>query len=305
VHSVLGEVYGTSGREQDAIREFQRAIQLAPANAEAPRELARVYENLGRFDEAEASYILATKSRPTDWYGHQLLGLFYYRRERYPQAEVELNNAKSLAPDNEQICRNLGSVYVMQGRYQEAVAELQRSLTIKSNAPTYAALATAYYYEHRFQEAVSAVETAIDLDSSRYRFWGNLGIYYKWAPGNEAKSAPALRKGIELASKFLETTPKNYDVRTDLAEYKARLGDAKGAMEQIESIPQPARKSRASQLAIAYELTGHRDKAIELIRLNLTSAATLNQIKDDPDLAGLWKDPQFQRAIQGAARGSR
>ena len=48
---------------------MREATRLAPGNAEAPRELARIYEELGRFPEAEASYLRATQARPTDWYG--------------------------------------------------------------------------------------------------------------------------------------------------------------------------------------------------------------------------------------------
>ncbi len=297
VHSVLGEVYGTIGREDDAIRELKKAMELAPANAEAPRELARIYANLGRFKEAETSYLQATKARPTDWYGHLLLGLFYYERERYQEAEAALRRAMDFAPGNDIVSRNLGVVYLLQGRYDEAIFELQKSLQSKTNAGTYVTLGSAYYRQHKFKEAVEAVETAISLDSTRYFYWGNLGSYCKWAPGENGKAAVALHRAIELGEKVLEVTPTNYDIRADFAEYRARLGDAKGALAEIDRIPEPARQARASRLAIAYELTGNRAKAIDLIRSKLTNPASLNQIKDDPDLAALWRDPAFQKAI--------
>ena len=139
---------------------------------------------------------------------------------------------------------------------------------------------------------MSAVEAAIDLDSSDYRYWGNVGIYYRWTPGNEAKSEPALRKAIELAAIFAETNKSDYTPHANLAEYKARLGDAKGALAEIERIPAAARAPFTTRLAIVYELTGHRDKAIAVIRANVKSPASLNQIKDDPDLAALWREGQ-------------
>lgn len=55
--------------KEEAIAQVREATRLAPGNAEAPRELARIYEELGRFPEAEASYLRATQARPTDWYG--------------------------------------------------------------------------------------------------------------------------------------------------------------------------------------------------------------------------------------------
>jgi eukaryotic-like serine/threonine-protein kinase len=293
-HSVLGSVYLDQGRQEDAIRELQRSMDLAPANAEAPRKLAAIYSTQGRFDEAEALYLRSTKSRPTDWYGYLLLGVFYYGRQRYPEAEAALIQAKSLSPDNDLIRVDLGGIYRMHGRYQDAIAEYQQALKIRSSADTYAGLGGAYYYEHRFQEAVRAVEAAIDLDSNDYRFWGNLGIYCHWAPGNEQKSETALRRAIELATKFAQATKSDYSVHANLAEYRARLGDAKGSLAEIEQIPVSARGPFTTRLAIVYVLTNHRDKAIEVIRTNLKSAASLNQIKDDPDLAALWRDGKLQ-----------
>ena len=293
VHSVLGTVYLGAGRQQDAIKQFQRALELAPSNPEASRKLADVYDTMGRFKEAEDLYLASTKARPTDWYGYLLLGLFYYERERYPEAEAALTQAKTLTPDNDLVLRDLGGIYRMHGRYKEAIAEYNRALSIRSSASTYAALAGAYYYEHLFKEAVSTAETATDLDANNYAYWGNLGIYCRWAPGNEPKSAPALRRAVELAGKIADTVKSDYSVHANLAEYRARLGDAKGALSEIESIPASARGPFTTRLAIVYELTGHREKAIEVIRANLKNPASLNQIKDDPDLAAVWREGKF------------
>lgn len=297
-HTTLGEIYGTYGRESEAIRELKKAIELAPSNAEPTRELARIYSGLGRLQESEALYLQAMQARPTDWSAPYLLGRLYYGEEKYDQAQDVLRKALALAPDNEVVSRTLGAVYLQQGRYDDAIRELQSSLKIKSNAGTYLTLGATYFYQHRFKEAAAALETAIDLDSTRYFYWGNLGIYYKWAPGEEAKSAPSLQKAVELAQRQLAITPNDYDIRADLAEYRARLGDKKGALEEIAQIPDAEQQARASRLALALELTGNRAKAIELIRSKLTNPASLTQIKDDPDLQGLWQDPQFQAAIR-------
>jgi Flp pilus assembly protein TadD len=187
------------------------------------------------------------------------------------------------------------------GRYPKAVEQLQRSLAIKSNATTYSSLAATYYLQHRFPEALSAIETAIDLDSRRYYFWGNLGIYCKWTPGSEGKMVSALEKAVELANKYLEVSPKDYDVRADLAEYYARLGNKNAALAQLNLIPAAARQARLTRFAIVYELTQDRAKAIQSLAANVKNPATLHQIKDDPDLAALWSDPALQKAI-GAAR---
>jgi serine/threonine-protein kinase len=288
-HAVLGSVYRDSGHQPEAILEFQRALGLAPNNAEATRQLAQIYGKLGRTAEAEELYVRSTKARPTDWTGFMLLGLFYYERERYDEAVAALSEAKSLAADNDLIRHNLGLVYRAQGRYAEALREIQQALAIRPNAGLYAILGATYYRQHRFAEAVNALETAIELNSNIYSYWGNLGIYCRRAAGSESKSLPALRHALELAEKVLKDDPTNYSTRASVAEYRARLGDTKGALSELENIPEVARGPLTSRFAIVYELSGKRGEAVAIVRKNLTTPASLNQIKDDPDLAEVWR----------------
>ena len=184
------------------------------------------------------------------------------------------------------------------GRYPDALEVLQKSLKIRSSARTYLTLSATYFYQHRFQDAASAIETAIDLDPSFYEYWGNLGIYYNRIPGAEARVAPALRRAIELAAKRLEITPTAYEIRAALAEYRARLGDSKGTLAEIDRIPATSRQALANRIAVAYEFTRNRMKAIEMIRQTFTNPASLTQIRDDPDPASLWADPLFQQALR-------
>jgi tetratricopeptide (TPR) repeat protein/predicted Ser/Thr protein kinase len=289
-HTILGAVYRDSGSEDQAIPEFQRALALSPQNAEAARQLAELYTTMGKFDEAESLYLRSTQARPTDWYGHLLLGLFYKNRQRYEEATASLNTAKSLAPDNDIVRYNLGAVYRAYGRYNEAIVELREALRIRSNPTFYAALGGVYFYQHHFAEAVAALETAIDLDPEKYWYWGNLGIYSKWAPGNEGKTTAALKRAIELAAKDAEADKTNYSLRASLAEYRARLGDSKAALAELDSIPLSAQPALTPRIAIVYELTGQHQRAVAVVRRNIKAAASLNQIKDDPDLAAVWQD---------------
>jgi serine/threonine-protein kinase len=288
-HTILGTIYSDSGNQTEAIREFELALRQSSKNAEAARQLAELYSTLGRFQEAEDLYLRSTKARPTDWYGHFILGLFYARRQRYSEAIAALQQAKALASDNDLVRYNLGRIYRAQGRYDEAISELQEALRIRSNALFYAALGGVYYFQHRFTEAVTALDTAIDLDPNTYWYWGNLGVYAKRDSGNAAKSQAALRRAIELAEKALQGDKANYSVRANLAEYRARMGDEKGALSDLEQIPEVARAPLTSRFAIVYELIGRRDEAVAVVRKHLKNPLELALIKDDPDLSAVWR----------------
>ena len=168
--------------------------------------------------------------------------------------------------------------------------ELREALKIRSNPFSMPPWEAFYYYQHQFPAAVTALETATDLSPDIYWCWGNLGIYAKWAPGNEAKSTAALTRALQLAVKEAELDKTNYGIRASIAEYKARLGDTKGALAELERIPEAMRRALTVRFSIVYELSGMHQRAIAVVRQNMTGSASLNQIKDDPDLAAVWRD---------------
>jgi len=49
-------------------------------------------------------------------------------------------------------------------------------------------------------------------------------------------------------------------------------------------------------------LAGKRAEAIRLLKANLLTAASLHQIRDDPDLAQLWNSPEMQQIAASARR---
>jgi Flp pilus assembly protein TadD/TolB-like protein/predicted Ser/Thr protein kinase len=303
-HTKLGEVLAQMGREEEAIREFKRAIALSPQNSETYRELAFVYANLGRFQEAEASYRDGIQRRPTDWQMHLLLGTFYRQRGRYAEAESAFRRAKEVTPDNTIVYRNLASLYRVQGRYSDARAELQTALKIEPNARAYSALGVAYYYEGRFQEAASAIQAAIDRDPTIYLFWGNLGAVYQRIPNQKGRAEPSLRRAVELGEKLVEVTPKEYTIRLNLAEYRARLGESEKAVEELSRVPNTLDSRFAARTILVYELLGMREKAIECVQA-LTDPGVLNDIKNDPDLESFWKESSVQevaRRLMGSPR---
>ncbi len=295
-HTILGQVYGTLGRRQEAIAHLKKALEIAPNNAEAPRQLASLLAEMGKVKEAEASYIQATKARPTDWYGYSLLAVFYMQQERYADAEKAFFAAQTLTPDNDLIYRNLAGLFILQGHYGEAEKRLQKALSLRTHPSTYAMMASARFFGHRYEEATAAMETAIELNASDPSFWGNLGIYYSWTTGSQGKAPAAFQKAIEMTQKALEVMPDDDRAKANLAEYKARTGDARGALAQLGKLSPQGLKTRATSVVLVYELTGHRADAIRVVREEV-SAATLHQIRDDPDLARLWADAALQKAL--------
>jgi serine/threonine protein kinase/Flp pilus assembly protein TadD len=297
VHVRLGQVYGSFGREPQAIEEFQLALKLSPDNGEVYRELAHVLENLGRYGEAEAKYQESIEKRPNDWYSHLLLALFYDRRNRYGQAEPEFRRAIELAPNNPIARRNLAGLYRRQGRYTDAVGELEKALAIEPAATLYSALGVVYYLQHQFEKAATAVQKAIDLDSGRYFYWGNIAMIDEQIPGKSNETQQALRRALDLGKRYIEISPQDYNAHTNLAEYHARLGESVEAAAELDSIPATVRGQYLAHMALVYELMGQRQKAIQCLS-DLPATTLLNDLKNDPALRRLWADPILQAKLQ-------
>lgn len=300
-HISLGDVLLGLGKEEESIKELQRALQLSPGNAEAYRSLADVLFNRGRFKEAEELYREAVVRRPGDWLTNLQLGLFLRATGRYKEAETSFQQALKLTPDNVVVLRNLAGLYRLEARYPEARELLQKALSISRNSRVQSVLGVVYFYEHRFSEGCDAAEAAVDMDSSDYGYWGNKGMICRWAPDGKDKATLAFRRAIELARKQLAVTPKNYQVRRDLAEYHANLGEGKQAMEELAKLPREKWSNFTVSFVLIYELIGKRKEAIEFAG-KLTDPLSFNDIKNDPNLSQLWADPELQATILKTAR---
>ena len=296
-HAKLGDIYGQSGRRDEAIRELQAALKLEPGHTDAQRALAGLYANMGRFREAEAAYLEVTQRRPSDWYAFLMLGVFYLNRNRYADAQSSFERARRLTPDNDIVYLNFGVLRTLEGRYADAAREAQRALQLKPSARAHSLLGLAHYYDGRFAAAAAALEASVNLNPGYYIGWGNLGSAYRWAPGGKPKANQAFTRAIELAQKRLDLTPEDYNIRANLAEYHAKLGVPELAVAEIARIPETMRPAFWGRIALAYELAGKRADAIRTIETALASAAMPNEVMDDPDLAGVLAEPSLKKLI--------
>ena len=142
-----------------------------------------------------------------------------------------------------------------------------------------------------------ALETAIELNGSDHQYWGNLGASAALSPDDQGKSVPALRKAAELAERRLQMTPQCHVAWADLAEYRARLGDAKSSLAALSQIPEAARAPLAGRMVVSYELCGRRAEALGALRTYFSNPLTLREVLDEPALANLRRDPAFGPAI--------
>ncbi len=299
----LGLVLDGTGRSEEAVESFRRALALSPHDPEALRGLAATYESLGRMADAEATYRLAIDARPGYWASFNQLGVFYYRTGRLEEAERTFVRVTELAPWSARAFSNLGGVYYAMGRIDEAASAFRRAAAIEPSYRVYSNLATIRYSQGDFTGAAGAFEQALELQATDYRIWRNLASAYLWAPGLEAKAPAAYRRAAELAEEQRRVNPRDPEVLINLADCEVALGRTAEGLALVEQALELAPDDLDTRLFAANicEDAGHRDRALELLAEVLERGFALDQIVNTPGLADLRADPRFQQLLELAA----
>lgn len=97
----LGLLYGSQGREEDAIRELRKAVELAPRYYRAHFELASRLEAAGKFTEAASEFEVAAPEYASSADYHYRLGFTYLRLENKVKAAEHLKRVIALSPGSE------------------------------------------------------------------------------------------------------------------------------------------------------------------------------------------------------------
>jgi TolB-like protein/Tfp pilus assembly protein PilF len=109
-----------------AEREFKRALELSPSNADTHALYGRLCAGLARYDEAISLQQRANELDPMAQRMDRLTTLL--RAGRYQQVVVEAEAAMELDPGYDRARATLGWAYFLTGRQAEGVAELERAV---------------------------------------------------------------------------------------------------------------------------------------------------------------------------------
>jgi len=136
IYSMLGAIYHNRGRFGDAIRLFEKALEINPEYEEVRLQLAVTLNDLGRYDKAREILAPLAKSNvdPDSLAKHRLankhseLGDKYMEVNQFDRARAEYKRALSLRPGFLDIRRKLAVALRRLGRLEESKNELFRIL---------------------------------------------------------------------------------------------------------------------------------------------------------------------------------
>ena len=126
------------GDNEASIRTYREYLTTHPDSVEARSNLGAALARTGHFDEAIAEYDRALEKSPGNPALLLNLGLAYYKSGRPAEAAARFERAASLAPQfKDQVTLLLASCYNSLGKYKQAIALLAPIEKEKSDDPAF------------------------------------------------------------------------------------------------------------------------------------------------------------------------
>jgi len=288
-----------TGKEQDALQSFTRALALDPYNPQTLVYLAELYTRLNRWADAEQTFGRALQQRPNSWLTYNELGYALDRQGKYQEAIRAFRTATVAAPGSSLALSNLGGEYLQIGAFAEATESLKRSLALEPNALAAANTSLALRYQGKYDQALPFARKAVELNPVDDTYWLELGECYLslHRPG-EAKSA--YMQAAQVVEHRLQTDQTDGPGWMSLALYRVKSGIPQTAPSLIQKAESLGAKDVDSQLCKArtLELLGKRDEALATLAECFMRGATAIQVAPFPDLQSLRNDPRYLKLVQ-------
>ena len=143
LHALLGNIYTTEQRSEDAVASYEQAVTRNPTTANR-YSLGQGYLATGRFDEAKAQFELVRQLSPAEPFGDFGLGLANARQGRFDFAIEAFDAAIAIKSDYWEAYAEKGYALVDSG---EPLQALDIAQTLAINDEALATQLSQYVYE--------------------------------------------------------------------------------------------------------------------------------------------------------------
>jgi tetratricopeptide (TPR) repeat protein len=129
-HYNLGNALLQENRIQEAVKHYERALEIKPDYREAHNNLAFLLLQDGKINEAIAHLEQVARINPDSATGHYNLGNAYLQAGRGQDATGQYEQAVQLSPDYVQAHVNLGFALAQRGKFDDAVRHWEAALRL-------------------------------------------------------------------------------------------------------------------------------------------------------------------------------
>ena len=222
-YSNLGAICQGSGRTEEAMSLFKKAIDINPDYPIAHMNLGNIYKERGNLNQALASMLKSIELKPENPYALTNLGGIYKELGDLDQALASTLKAIELKPDNHNALMHLGGIYQDLGNLDQALCSTLKSLELKPDNPTaYMNLGIIYKDLGRLNKALSSTLKSLELKPNNPTALINLGGIYKLLGD--------LDQALSYTLKSLELKPDNPIAHLNLGSIYHDIGNLNQAL---------------------------------------------------------------------------
>lgn len=210
---------------EEAVKEFNRAIELDHRSPFPRINRASVYLEQGRLEDALSDLLEAVRLAPDEPATHYHLGVFL---SRYGSnlAVSELHASLSLDPEQVDALLQLGATYADRGESREAEESLQAALEVDRNDPVVnRELGVLLMERGKIHDAIRHLRAAYDQYPQDLEVLVDLGMAYIQAGFHE--------ESVGILSKVLARDPENLHAHYNLAAIYTDRGKTDQALDHL------------------------------------------------------------------------
>jgi len=295
-----GKAYHDMGKHEEALVDFNRALELKPDDAWAIDSRGKAYWLMGKYEEALADLTHSIGLDPKYVWAIQQRGVTYLLMGQNEEAIADFNRVIELNPEDTWAIEERAKAYQEMGKYEEALADFTRAIELRPYATSpIIDRARAYQEMWKYEEALADFTRAIELEpnktgpiTNRAEAYQEMGKYDEaiadltrvielkpddtWAIIDRAKAYQEMGKHEEAIADFthaIELKPDETSLIIDRAEAYQKMGKHEEALADFTRAIElkPDETSPIANRARAYQMMGKHEEAI----VDFTSAIAL------------------------------
>jgi tetratricopeptide (TPR) repeat protein len=244
-HQNFGTALLSKGKVDEAIVQYQKALQISPDYTLAENNLGNALLKKGRVDDAVALFQKALRIDPDYADAHVSLGNVLFQKGKVEEAMAQFQEALQIMPNLAVAHNSLANALLDKGRVNEAIAHFQRAQedeaiaeyqkaleTDPKFAPVYYNLGAALEQKGRLGEAIVLYQKALQINAADPMIQANLAWLLATAPEASLRDGG---KAVELARQAnQETGGENPAILHVLAAACAEAGLSSEAVETAQ-----------------------------------------------------------------------
>ena len=205
VNRTYAEAYNTRGVASNkkgdldfAMRDYEKAIELAPDYDKPYNNRGAIYIDKREFDRAIQDFNKAIALEPDDATSYSNRGTAYGNTGEYDLAIQDLEKAVELNPDDANEYASRGVIYIGKGEFDRAIQDLDKALELNPDfAEAHFMRGNAYMKKGEADPAIQNFDKAIELDPDGANVYANRGFAH-FKKGEIDLAIQDFDKAIEL-----------------------------------------------------------------------------------------------------------